>query len=72
MIVVIFIFNLSADPAILFTQEKKRNIFSATEDFFSDVAFDADARLTPYLSHNWKQTNKQTNKHNSLLVSDFS
>jgi len=61
MIVIKFIFDMSVDPFIMSTPEKKWHIFSATEDLFSDVAFNAIAPLTPHFGHIWKQTNKQTN-----------
>lgn len=66
MIVIKFIFDMSVDPVIMSTPEKKWYICSATEDLFSDTAFNAVAPLTPHIGHIWKQTNKQV-----LLVSDF-
>jgi len=68
MIVIKFIFDMSVDPVIMSTPEKKLHICFAMEDLFSDVAFSVVAPLTPYVGHIWKQTNKQTS---TVLVSDF-
>jgi hypothetical protein len=59
MIVIKFIFDIFVDPVIMSTPEKKLHIISATGDLFIDVAFNADASLTPHFGHNWKQTNRQ-------------
>jgi hypothetical protein len=54
-----FIFDMSVDPIIMSTPEKKLHIFSAMEYLVSDVAFNADASLTLHYGYIWKQTRRQ-------------